>query len=189
VSDERERNKSIGHTTTLPRDISRMEDVQRVLLNIADQVARRLRRQNLMAQTIQITIRTPDMKTITRSQSLDTVTEQAEVIYREACELYRRHWSEDKPVRLLGITLQNLVPREESALQLDLFDYERQPKKESLTRTMDMLRDKFGEDAVLTAGMLTDDPSALIRNHRIRGTSLQTDFLRQNRDEEDDPAR
>ncbi|GJM78431.1 hypothetical protein HMSSN139_09270 [Paenibacillus sp. HMSSN-139] len=185
VSDEREKNKSIGHTTTLPRDISRMEDVQRVLLNIADQVARRLRRQSLMAQTIQITIRTPDMKTITRSQSLDTVTEQAEEIYREACELYRRHWSEDKPVRLLGITLQNLVPKEESALQLDLFEYERQPKKESLTRTMDMLRDKFGEDAVLTAGMLTDDPSALIRNHRVRGTSLQTDFLRENRDDSD----
>lgn len=189
VSDEREKNKSIGHTTTLPRDISRMEEVQRVLLNVADQVARRLRRQNLMAQTIQITIRTPDMKTITRSQSLDTVTEQAEDIYREACELYRRHWSEDKPVRLLGITLQNLVPKEESALQLDLFDYEQQPKKESLTRTMDMLRDKFGEDAVLTAGMLTDDPSALIRNHRIRGTSLQTDFLRENRSDESDGPR
>ncbi|MNO18706.1 DNA polymerase IV [compost metagenome] len=189
VNDEREKNKSIGHTTTLPRDISRMEDVQRVLLNVADQVARRLRRQNLMAQTIQITIRTPDMKTITRSQSLDTVTEQAEEIYREACELYRRHWNEDKPVRLLGITLQNLVPKEESALQLDLFDYERQPKKESLTRTMDMLRDKFGEDAVLTAGMLTDDPSALIRNHRIRGTSLQTDFLREERDDNADGPR
>ncbi|GJM74088.1 hypothetical protein HMSSN036_63040 [Paenibacillus macerans] len=145
VNDEREKNKSIGHTTTLPADISRMEDVQRVMLNLADQVARRLRRQQLMAQTVQITIRTPDMKTITRSQSLETVTEQAEEIYREACELYRRHWNEDKPVRLLGITLQNLVPKEEAALQLDLFDYEQQPKKESLTRVMDMLRDKFGE--------------------------------------------
>ncbi|MED4957339.1 DNA polymerase IV [Paenibacillus macerans] len=181
VNDEREKNKSIGHTTTLPADISRMEDVQRVMLNLADQVARRLRRQQLMAQTVQITIRTPDMKTITRSQSLETVTEQAEEIYREACELYRRHWNEDKPVRLLGITLQNLVPKEEAALQLDLFDYEQQPKKESLTRVMDMLRDKFGENAVLTAGMLTDDPSALIRDHKIRGTSLQTDFLREQR--------
>ncbi|MEK5163479.1 DNA polymerase IV [Paenibacillus sp. FSL R5-0527] len=186
VNDEREKNKSIGHTTTLPADISRMEDVQRVMLNLADQVARRLRRQQLMAQTVQITIRTPDMKTITRSQSLETVTEQAEEIYREACELYRRHWNEDKPVRLLGITLQNLVPKEEAALQLDLFDYEQQPKKESLTRVMDMLRDKFGENAVLTAGMLTDDPSALIRDHKIRGTSLQTDFLREQRENHPD---
>lgn len=180
VNEEHEKSKSVGHTTTLPRDISRLDDVQRVMLNLADQVARRLRRQRLMAQTIQITIRTPDMKTITRSQSLETVTEQAEEIYHIACELYRRHWSEDKPVRLLGITLQNLVSKEESALQLDLFDYEQQPKKESLTRTMDMLRDKFGEDAILTAGMLTDDPSALIRNYKIRGTSLQKDFLRDN---------
>ncbi|MNJ57458.1 DNA polymerase IV [compost metagenome] len=75
------------------------------------------------------------------------------------------------------------MPRESSALQLDLFDYEQQPKKESLTKTMDLLRDKFGEDAILTAGMLSDDPSALIRNHKIRGTSLQTDFLRENREE------
>ncbi|MEF2965516.1 DNA polymerase IV [Paenibacillus sp. M1] len=183
VREEREANKSVGHTTTLPRDISRMDEVQRVLLNLADQVTRRLRRQKLVAQTVQITIRTPDMKTITRSQSLETVIDRTEDVYREACKLYRRHWSEEKPVRLLGITLQNLTPKEESALQLDLFDYEQQPRKESLTKTMDLLRDKFGENAVLTAGMLSDDPSALIRNHKIRGTSLQTDFLREPRDE------
>lgn len=183
VKEEQGKNKSVGHTTTLPRDISSMEDVSRVMLNLADQVARRLRRQQMMAQTIQITIRTPDMKTITRSQTLDRVTENMDDIYREACKLYRRHWREDRPVRLLGITLQNLVPKEESALQLDLFDYEKQPKKEQLTKAMDMLRDKFGENAVLTAGMLGDDPSTLIRNHKIRGTSLQTDFLRGEREE------
>ncbi|MNP43954.1 DNA polymerase IV [compost metagenome] len=149
------------------------------MLNLADQVTRRLRRQNLMAQTIQITIRTPDMATITRSQSLSKVIDRAEDVYHEACNLYSRHWNSDKPVRLLGITLQNLVPKEDSAMQLDLFDYELEPKKESLTKTMDLLRDKFGEGAILTAGMLSDDPSALIRNHKIRGTSLQTDFLRE----------
>ncbi|MNN00034.1 DNA polymerase IV [compost metagenome] len=179
VREDRDKNKSIGHTTTLPRDISKIEDVQRVLLNLADQVTRRLRRQKLMANTIQITIRTPDMVTITRSQSLGNLIDRAEDVYHEACDLYIRHWNSDKPVRLLGITLQNLVPKEDSALQLDLFDYEQEPKKENLTKTMDMLRDKFGEGAILTAGMLSDDPSALIRNHKIRGTSLQTDFLRE----------
>lgn len=178
VKEDRDKNKSIGHTTTLPRDISKLEDVQRVLLNLADQVTRRLRRQKLMAYTVQITIRTPDMVTITRSQSLGNLIDRADDVYHEACKLYNRHWNSDKPIRLLGITLQNLVPKEDSAMQLDLFDYEQEPKKESLTKTMDMLRDKFGEGAVLTAGMLSDDPSALIRNHKIRGTSLQTDFLR-----------
>ncbi|KAE8559336.1 DNA polymerase IV [Paenibacillus polymyxa] len=177
VSTEREPNKSIGHTTTLPMDVVKLEEAQRVLLNISDQVARRLRRHGMLAGGIQLTIRTPDMKTFTRSQVRSTPTESAEDIYKEACALYRRHWGEDKPVRLLGITLQQLIPKEEAAVQLDLFEYQDQPKKESLLRTMDALRDKFGENAILTAGMLGDDPSVLLRNSKLRGTSLQKDNL------------
>ncbi|MFS0869909.1 DNA polymerase IV [Paenibacillus xylanilyticus] len=177
VQAEREANKSIGHTTTLPADISEMDDVHRVLLNISDQVARRLRKHEMLSQGIQITIRTPDMKTITRSRMMEVPTEDAAIIYREACALFAKHWSGGKPVRMLGVTLQNLIPREESVVQLDLFEYEQKPKKENLIRIMDQLRDKFGENAVVTAGMLGDDPSVLLRNHKVRGTSLQKDNL------------
>lgn len=177
VQAEREANKSIGHTTTLPADISEMDDVRRVLLNISDQVARRLRKHEMLSQGIQITIRTPDMKTITRSRMMEVPTEDASIIYREACALFAKHWGGGKPVRMLGVTLQTLIPREESAIQLDLFEYEQKPKKENLIRIMDQLRDKFGENAVVTAGMLGDDPSVLLRNHKVRGTSLQKDNL------------
>lgn len=175
VNPNRERNKSIGHTTTLPSDISSRKDVHRVLLNLADQTGRRLRRQKLVTTTVQITIRKPDMTTIARSHTLNAPTQSTDDIYREACKLYERHWKSGEPIRLLGVTLQNLSLLEEAALQLDLFSYEQQPRKEALTKAMDQLRDKFGEDAVLTAGMLGDDPSTLIRNKRIRGTSLQKD--------------
>ncbi|NMO95364.1 DNA polymerase IV [Paenibacillus lemnae] len=185
VNAERDQSKSIGHTTTLPSDIQSGEEARRVLLNLADQVARRLRRQGLMASGIQITLRTPDMKTVTRSKQLPVPTENTEDIYREACILYDRHWSDHKPLRLLGITLQQLESRDASAVQLDLFDYEKQPKKQSLTRVMDELRNKFGESAVLTAGMLGDDPSARIRNHKTRGTSLQMDFVRKKKNDEE----
>ncbi|CAM4056857.1 DNA polymerase IV [Paenibacillus alkaliterrae] len=175
VNPHRERNKSIGHTTTLPNDITAREDVYRVLLNLADQTGRRLRRQKLVAATIQITIRKPDMTTIARSNTLEAPTQSTDDFYREACKLYDRHWRNGEPIRLLGVTLQNLTLLDESALQLDLFSYEQQPRKEALTKAVDQLRDKFGEGAVLTAGMLGDDPSTLIRNKRIRGTSLQKD--------------
>jgi DNA polymerase-4 len=175
VNPARERNKSIGHTTTLPADVTMRGEAHRILLNLSDQTARRLRRQQLMASTVQITIRTPDMKTITRSVTLEVPTESASEIHRAACGLYDKHWKDGAPVRLLGVTLQSLSVSSETAVQLDLFSYEKEPKKEALIRAMDALRDKFGESAVLTAGMLTDDPSALIRNHRIRGTSLQLD--------------
>jgi len=173
VKSEREVNKSIGHTTTLPEDLTNSEDINRVLLNLSDQTSRRLRHQGLVAGTVQITIRKPDMTTITRSYTMDTPTHNMEEIYKQSQRLFAQHWRYGDPVRLLGVTLQNLQPLQSSAIQLDLFSYNEEPKKEALTKVMDKLRDKFGESAVLTAGMLTDDPSSLIRDKKIRGTSLQ----------------
>jgi DNA polymerase-4 len=186
VNPEQEQSKSIGHTTTLPKDVVERSEAHRVFLNLADQVGRRLRRQGLMAQTVQITIRDTEMKTITRAMKLQAPSEDSLEFHRAACRLYDRHWPEGKPARLLGVTLQGLSPRTETAVQLDLFDYEKSAVKEKLTRTMDELRDRFGESALLTAGMLGDDPSALIRNKKIRGTSLQMDHLKERRLYEDD---
>lgn len=182
VNPVKEQSKSIGHTTTLPKDFTNIHDIHKVFLNLADQVCRRLRRQKLVAQTIQITMRDPSMRTITRSHTLQAPTEHVDEVHLEACQLFDNHWPAGNPVRLLGITLQNLLPKEDSALQLDIFDYGKQPSREKLNETMDRLRDKYGEHAVLTAGMLSDDPSALIRDHKRRGTSLQMDHLRQPKD-------
>lgn len=170
--------KSIGHTTTLPADLTTREQYRRVLLNLADQTTRRLRRQRLMCATVQIVIRNPEMKTITRACSLQSPTDDTMIVYETACRLMDENWQVGNAVRLLGVTLQNLSPKQETAVQLDLFSYDESPKRDELIRAMDRLRDKFGEDAVLTAGMLGDDPSTLIRNKKIRGTSLEKDFLR-----------
>jgi len=133
----------------------------------------------MLFSTVQIVIRDPEMRTITRASTLQAPIDSLDDVYREACRLMDRHWKEGQPVRLLGITLQGLSPKKDTPVQLDLFHYREAPRKEQLYSVMDRLRDKYGEDAVLTAGMLTDDPSALIRNRKVRGTSLQTDFLRE----------
>ncbi|NDI36426.1 DNA polymerase IV [Chengkuizengella sediminis] len=187
VNPEREQNKSVGHTTTLPFDYTQEEDIKRVFLNLADQVTRRLRKKGLISNTIQITIRDPNMKTITRSSTILQSTDQTETVYHEACRLFQNNWKQNEPVRLLGITLQNLSSKQESPQQLDLFEYDTAPKKEELIKTMDQIRNKYGEDSLLTAGMLSEDPSALIRDHKHRGTSLQTDFLEtSNKDENEE---
>jgi DNA polymerase-4 len=174
-----EASKSIGHTTTLPADLIGREQYRRVLLNLADQTTRRLRNQRLVSSTVQVTIRDPDMRTITRASGLGIPTDTMEDVYQAACRLMESHWKESAPIRLLGITLQNLASKEVTPLQLDLFSFEEKPRRDRLVLAMDSMRNKYGEDAVLTAGMLGDDPSTLIRNKKIRGTSLQKDFLRE----------
>jgi DNA polymerase-4 len=177
--------KSIGHTTTLPADLTRREQFRRVLLNLADQTTRRLRRQGMMCSTVQITIRDPAMKTITRAAGLFAPTDAADEVYKEACRLMDANWKEGQPVRLLGVTLQSLSAKNDTVVQLDLFSFEETPKRDKLVTVMDRLRDKFGEGAVLTAGMLGDDPSSLIRNKKVRGTSLEKDFLRESSKEDE----
>ncbi|WP_163855003.1 DNA polymerase IV [Paenibacillus elgii] len=186
VNPDKEQSKSIGHATTLPVNYTDRADIHRVFLNLSDQVGRRLRRQGLVAETVQISIRDPDMKTITRASKLPEPSESADDFYRAACQLFDAHWKEGLPVRLLGVTLQNLTAKQELAVQLDLFSYQKQPVKEKLNQAMDALRDKYGEGVILTAGMLGDDPSTLIRNTKRRGTSLQMDHLRLKGLEDDD---
>ncbi|MCR8643902.1 DNA polymerase IV [Paenibacillus sp. N1-5-1-14] len=178
VNPNREQNKSIGHTTTLPHNIQDRAAAVKVLLNLADGVARRMRRQKLVTETVQLTIRDPDMHTVTRSMTI-APTDITQDIYHYACMLLDKHWKVGDPIRLLGVTAQNLSSKMEKPLQLDLFEYEELPKKEKLTEVMDAIRDKFGENAVVTLGMVSDDPSTLLRNPRIRGTSLQMDHLKQ----------
>ncbi|MDO3410893.1 DNA polymerase IV [Saccharibacillus sp. CPCC 101409] len=183
VHPEREPSKSVGHTTTLPHDVTDNDEALRVLLNLSDQVARRMRRQELLAGAVQITIRTPEMKTITRSRTLEIPTEAADDIFREAKALYLKHWGADRPVRLLGVAAQSLSDKKSAAIQLDLFDYERQPKREKLTEVMDKLRDKFGDDALMTAGMLGEDGIRRIKAGRTPGISFHGE---RNKDEEDE---
>jgi len=177
VKAEREQAKSVGHTVTLPEDADDPETVRRVLLNLADQTTRRMRKKKLVASTVQITIRRPDMTTITRAVTLPAPTDDPFAVHRAACALFEKHWPAGAPVRLLGVACQNLRRKEDTPLQLDLFEYEKQPKRALLTDAVDRIRDKFGEEAILTAGMLGRDPSALLRDRKRRGTSLQKDYL------------
>lgn len=178
VKMNREPNKSIGHMTTLPRDYTEDDDIRRVFLALSDQVTRRLRKHGMLSSTVQITIRTPAMKTITRSAALSAPSADPDVFYKEAVRLFEKHWVKGKPVRLLGLTAQNLQPKEQAAVQLDLFEYQDAVKKDRLQDALDAIRDKFGEDAVFKAGLAGDEPSKLLRDQKRRGTSLQMDWLK-----------
>lgn len=173
VTAEVEQSKSIGHATTLPADITAIEDIHRILLSIADQVGRRMRRQKLLAKTVQLTIRRPDMSTIQRSVTLQSPTHSMDTIVKEANKLLVNNWNIGDPIRLLGISVSNLVAESEAVVPLDLFDYEEEPKKEALIKVMDELRDKYGENTIVKAGMLQSEIGSRLRDKKRHGTSLE----------------
>ncbi|MGJ7912005.1 DNA polymerase IV [Neobacillus sp. LXY-1] len=165
--------KSIGNSTTLPRDVSNQQELFHVLESLAETVSIRFKRKNVLASTICITIRYKDRKTITRSKKLLNPIGQKEEIAAFAKQLFLKHWSGD-PVRLLGITGNDLIEHDHAVKQLDLFSYEQDAKKEPLLKTLSSLRDKYGKNIIEAAGAHQVDP-----NHKIgTATSFNKDFLR-----------
>lgn len=171
--------KSIGNSTTLPRDISNQQELFHVLESLAETVSVRLKRKNVLASTLGITIRYKDRRTITRSKKLANPINHKDEIAAFAKQLFLKSWSGD-PIRLLGITGYDLIEHDQAYKQLDLFSYEKDAKKEPLFKTLTGLREKYGKNIIENAGAHHVDP-----NHNIgTATSFNKDFLRSKNPEE-----
>ncbi len=168
--------KSVGNSTTFPEDLIDHHRIHTALTNLADSVAKRMAKKNVLSFNIQLTIRYSDRTTVTRSRKLQNPISQSSDILDAAQTLFEKNWS-GQPIRLLGITGQQLVNRNEATVQLDLFSFEADSKREQLQNTIGTIRSKYGEGALLKGNQLGKDGSHKLRDEKRRGTSLDRDFL------------
>jgi DNA polymerase IV len=141
--------KSIGHSLTLPRDISDPRDVDTVLLGLSEKVGRRLRQREHLARTITLTVKDHNFVTATRSLTLSEPTCLTDNIYRTARGIYRQKFEPWRKVRLLGISVSSLVKAEEER-QMRLWGQD-EYRQETLDKAVDNIRTRFGESALLRA--------------------------------------
>jgi DNA polymerase-4 len=148
--------KSIGQETTFPTDISNPIQLEETLLSQIDAITRRLRSKQLECRTITLKLRYAPFRTITKRQTLSSPTCLDSVLFETAKQLLHVCLRDcNDPVRLIGISVSNLVPVHE-AKQLDLFDMDGQQseKQYQLAKTVDALREKYGENAIIRARFL-----------------------------------
>ncbi|MCR2820322.1 DNA polymerase IV [Lederbergia panacisoli] len=136
-------NKSIGNSITLPRDISIQSKLLEILESLSISVSSRLKKKGYVTKNIAITIRYNDRKTISRGKKIINPIVEAEDIFQAAKTLFLHNWKGD-PVRLLGITGQDLVDEENAYEQLNLFSYEKAAQKEPLYNAIDKIKSKYG---------------------------------------------
>ncbi|NLI91941.1 MAG: DNA polymerase IV [Peptococcaceae bacterium] len=148
VETEREA-KSIGRETTFPQDLSDTEVLQTFILDLSADVARKLRKESLKAKTISLKVRFADFRTVSRSKTLDSYTSLDQDIYAQANYLFQE-LRLSQPVRLIGVSVHNLVPEES---QQSLFETAN-PEKEKLAKTMDTIKERFGENSITLARLL-----------------------------------
>ena len=139
--------KSISHETTFERDIADAAVLRSWMLDLTEQVGRRLRQHKLRARTVQIKVRFDDFHTITRSRSLKEPTDITSELWGLVSELFSTSRARDpRPVRLLGMGASSLDDC--VVLQQDLFDGDAKTKQGKIDSVMDSVTERFGKRAV-----------------------------------------
>lgn len=143
------RPKSVSAENTFERDTRDREELSRWLLRQADRVAAELRKEQGLGRTVTLKVKYADFQQITRSQTLPEPVNTTKRIHETAAGLLDAV-DLDRPVRLIGVGVSNLVF---GGRQLSLLD-DTDERAERLERTMDQLREKFGKQSILRADLL-----------------------------------
>ena len=150
--------KSVGNSTTTPKDMETDEDVKIVLYILAESVAARLRENGFRCRTVEISIRDKDLfhfsKQVKLQNASNITREIAEAGYKLYKESYRLPVDEQelknsrpefyqKPLRSIGIRGTDLVT-DYFWEQLDMFmDPQAREKQMKMDAAVDNIRKRF----------------------------------------------
>lgn len=155
--DEMPLQKSIGHGITCNADVREDEEVERIFLELSQDIARQLREGGFYATGIQIAVKDRLLQTKQFDRILAHPTRHANTLAKEGYRLYREKYKKEAPIRALTIRATRLAPTAEGD-QLDLFDgRERQQREEQIDRAVDDITRRHGREAILPAAVLLND--------------------------------
>lgn len=149
-------DKSYSREHTYAEDVLDVVLLKRDLLWIAQDVGRRLREAGIWARTGRIKIRYAGFRTVTRQMTFDAPLCDDFALRDVAWKLLDAYLERDMPVRLIGFGVDNLTASPSPFGEEDLFanqTVEMRPRlrHETLSKTLDQLRNRFGgviQDAI-----------------------------------------
>jgi DNA polymerase IV len=110
--------KSQSVETTFDVDVGEAAALERTLREQTEELCRRLRKKELEGRSIGIKVRLDDWTNVTRSQSVETPTNDPEVVWPIALDLLRAY-DPPRPVRLLGVRLASFDSEADAAAEED----------------------------------------------------------------------
>ena len=156
VREQPEEAKGYSNSVTLEEDVTDLEAADAILLALADSVSAHMRSDGAKAGNVAVTIRYLDFKNRSHQKKLDRTIDTTREVYDTARALLRELWKDKRALRLIGISLTDLV-RGEGHEQMSLFDDSRDPGREKSAKkdkTVDALRSKYGADIIQRGSVL-----------------------------------
>jgi DNA polymerase-4 len=156
-----ESRKSISSERTFATDLHEPNELEGQLLRLSRSVGATLRRKGFRGRTITVKIRDSDFRTRQASHTLPDPVESDATLFSVARGLLKElRKRRRKGTRLLGVGISSLVEGD-GPPQLDLFPGDgpgEAERQRTLSRVVDDLRERFGDDA-LVPGRLLKEPA------------------------------
>jgi DNA polymerase IV len=155
----RHRARSAGAQSALGKRPADETVFRPALYHLADRIAARLRAKSLSGRTVTARVRFADLRSVTRSITLDTPISATTILAEIAAELVRKALADhpgEKTISLLAISVSQLIHYRELQLELPLGlgDEGRRPgskkgiARSAADRAVDKIRERFGWGAV-----------------------------------------
>lgn len=150
VKTEQEELKSLGHERTFEEDITDINILLEKLKDLSKMVSKRAQDLYLEADTVQLTLKYSDFRSITRSKRMNRPNNNFEEIFETAALLLEENYH-NEPVRLIGVALKNTNKINNYNKQLTLFDIENYNKEDELRNLISKINKQIGKDSLKTA--------------------------------------
>lgn len=140
--------KSIGNSQTYSSDLYDYQDILEKLTALTRKVVRRVQEDSSVCKTISIQVRYNDFTQINRSFTREYHTDNFFEIYQTVERLYDENVAE-KPIRLLGVSVSNLIDSSNFAHQLNIFQIKDVSKKdEAINQMLEDINKAYGQKII-----------------------------------------
>ena len=147
--------KSESAENTFARDTKDREELSAWLLRQSERVGASLRKQGLAGRTVTLKYKYADFSQHTKSRTLKQPTNLTRDIYETALALLDESKVE-RPLRLIGVGVSHFGEEERQFSLLPDAGEESRKREAALDATLDRLRDKFGNGAVVRGKLFRD---------------------------------
>ena len=147
--------KSIGNSTTCPKDLTSIDEVETVLYILAENVAERMHNKNLHCKEVALYVKDSTLASFERQKALQSPTNLSSTITKVAIDIFKENYTWIHEVRAIGIRVSHF---DCNSVQCDFFSSEESnKKKETLEKTIEDLRKRFGYNVIKRASILSHE--------------------------------
>lgn len=151
--------KSIGNGYTFRRDLTTEEECCVAISVLCEELGSKLRSRDMLCSFVTVTVKDTYLHSVQHRRALSSPSDVSRELSDAAFAALLELWHGRYPVRMITVTACGLVERSSFAEQLDLFnsDDDTSVKTRTKEETIDMIRQKYGNGAIVRGSLLDDN--------------------------------